>query len=59
MRAVPSLDAVAMREPSGENATPRTQSPCPLNVVRWVPAAVSQVRAVRSSEAVSDKGAVR
>ena len=62
MRAVLSLEAVTMRRPSGENAALRTfppsssagrPSPWPERTASCSPLAASQMRAVRSLEAVT------
>jgi hypothetical protein len=62
MRAVLSLEAVTMRRPSGENAALRTfplsssegkPSPWPEKTTSCTPLAASQMRAVRSLEAVT------
>ena len=43
IRTVVSLDAVAMREPSGEKATAFTPSVCPLSMPGAAPVLVCQI----------------
>src|SRR5689334_13571806 len=52
-RTVPSSDAVAIRFPSGEKATPMIALSCPANVTSGRPVATFQVRAVPSKEPVT------
>ena len=44
-----------MRVPSGLNAAPFTQSPCPASVAIGAPELPSQSRAVRSADAVTTR----